>query len=303
MRPTQPAPPRADGPAADIDPILQVADLSVRFFTRRGIIQALRHVSFSMKREQVLGIVGESGSGKSVLALSILNLIEKPGKILSGEVVFKGRDLLRMGKREIRAIRGSRVAMIFSDPMSAFDPTMTVGSQVVETIRRHHRDISARDAREMAAGLFAKVKIPSPRRRLDEYPYMFSGGMIQRAMIADALSSSPELLVADNPTQALDVTIQRQILELLAELKRSQGMTLILITHSLPILARYADEIMVLYAGGIVEHGEKRAVLTSPSHPYTRGLIDSTPRISGPRARTLTTIRGFTPSRIETDLS
>jgi oligopeptide transport system ATP-binding protein len=255
-----------------------------------------------MKKEQVLGIVGESGSGKSVLAMSILNLIEKPGEIVSGEVLFEGLELLKLGRKEMNRIRGSRISMIFSDPMSAFDPTLTVGSQIIETIQRHHRGINKKDATKMAVELFRKVRIPSPRRRLEEYPAMFSGGMIQRAMIADALSSNPELIVADNPTQALDVTIQQQILELLAELKRRQGTTLILITNSLPILARYADEIMVLYAGVIVEHGERQAVFSQPSHPYTRGLIDSTPQIRGQRLKRLKTIKGFTPSRVETDL-
>ncbi|MBW1777642.1 MAG: ABC transporter ATP-binding protein [Deltaproteobacteria bacterium] len=284
------------------DTVLNVKDLSVRFYTRRGIIEALRGISFSMKKEQVLGIVGESGSGKSVLALSILNLVEKPGNILSGEIIFDGVDLLKLSKKKINKIRGRRISMIFSDPMSAFDPTLPVGNQILETIRRHHKGISRKEAREMAIDLFHKVKIPSPIRRLEEYPSMFSGGMIQRAMIADALSSNPELIVADNPTQALDVTIQQQILELLSELKHKQGTTLILITNSLPILARYADEIMVLYAGGILEHGEKNAVFLKPSHPYTRGLIDSTPKVSGKRFRRLKTIRGFTPSRVLTDL-
>jgi len=283
-------------------PILQVKGLTVRFYTRRGIIQALRGISFEMKKEQVLGIVGESGSGKSVLALSILNLIEKPGEVLSGQIFFKGLDLLKLDKKETNKIRGSRISMIFSDPMSAFDPTLTVGSQIIETIQRHHKGIGRKDATKMAVELFRKVRIPSPRRRLEEYPAMFSGGMIQRAMIADALSSNPELIVADNPTQALDVTIQQQILELLAELKRRQGTTLILITNSLPILARYADEIMVLYAGVIVEHGERQEVFSKPSHPYTRGLIDSTPKIKGQRLKRLKTIEGFTPSRVETDL-
>lgn len=283
--------------------ILQVDGLSVRFYTRRGIIQALRDVSFSMQKEQVIGIVGESGSGKSVLALSILNLVDKPGKILSGSILFNDQDLLQLNNKAMNSIRGSRISMVFSDPMSAFDPTLPVGTQLLETIIRHHKEMNRKDAREMAIDLFRKVRIPSPRRRLEEYPAMFSGGMIQRAMIADAISSNPELIVADNPTQALDVTIQQQILELLAELKHRQGTTLILITNSLPILARYADEIMVLYAGGIVEHGTKEAIFAHPSHPYTRGLIDSTPRIRGRRLKRLKTIRGFTPSRVETDIT
>jgi oligopeptide/dipeptide ABC transporter ATP-binding protein len=279
--------------------ILRVNDLSVKFHTRRGVIEALRGISFYMRKEQVLGIVGESGSGKSVLALSILNLIEEPGKIESGEILFKGRDMLSLNNNEMNKIRGSQISMIFSDPMSAFDPTMTVGSQIVETIQRHHKGIDRKKAKRKAIDLFKKVKIPSPERRIEEYPPMFSGGMIQRAMIADALSSNPEVIVADNPTQALDVTIQRQILELLSQLKQDHGTTLILITNSLPILAQYADEIMVLYAGSILEHGEKRSLLNSPCHPYTRGLINSTPRISGKRLKRLKTIRGVTPNRLE----
>jgi len=290
-------------PFASDDVILSVKDLTVRFYTRRGIVEALRGVSFDLKKEQVLGIVGESGSGKSVLALALLNLIEKPGRILKGEVVFKGRDLLKLNRREMNKIRGGQISMIFSDPMSAFDPTMTVGSQIVETITRHHSAIGKSKAKEMAVELFRNVRIPSPRRRFDEFPYMFSGGMIQRAMIADALSSDPEFIVADNPTQALDVTIQAQILELIAELSRSRGTTIILITNSLPILARYADEIMVLYAGSVLEHGEKHSVLKNPSHPYTMGLIESIPSVTGKRLNRLKTIRGFTPDRLQTEIA
>jgi oligopeptide/dipeptide ABC transporter ATP-binding protein len=290
-------------PFSSDDVILSVKDLTVRFYTRRGIVEALRGVSFDLKKQQVLGIVGESGSGKSVLALSLLNLIEEPGRILKGEVVFKGHDLLKLNRRDMNKIRGGQISMIFSDPMSAFDPTLTVGSQIVETIRRHHDGISKSKAREMAVELFKNVKIPSPHRRFDEFPSMFSGGMIQRAMIADALSSDPEFIIADNPTQALDVTIQAQILELIAELRTSQGTTIILITNSLPILARYADEIMVLYAGSVLEHGEKHAVLKSPSHPYTMGLIESIPSVTGKRLKRLKTIRGFTPDRLQTEIT
>ena len=291
------------GPFSSDNVILSVRDLTVRFHTRRGIVEALRGVSFNLKKQQVLGIVGESGSGKSVLALSLLNLIEEPGRILKGEVVFKGRDLLKLNRKDMNRIRGGQISMIFSDPMSAFDPTLTVGSQIVETIRQHHNGISKSRAKQMAIELFRSVKIPSPRRRFEEFPYMYSGGMIQRAMIADALSSNPEFIIADNPTQALDVTIQAQILELIAELRESHGTTIILITNSLPVLARYADEIMVLYAGSVLEHGEKHSVLRSPSHPYTMGLIASIPSMTGERLKRLKTIRGFTPDRLQTEIT
>ena len=284
------------------DVILSVRNLKVRFYTRRGIVEALNEISFDVKRKQILGIVGESGSGKSVLVLSILNLIERPGRILKGSVLFEGRDLLKISEKEMRTLRGGAISMIFPDPMSAFDPTLTVGYQLMETILRHHRGISKKEAQKIAIDLFHKVKIPSPTKRLDEFPAMFSGGMIQRAMIADALSSNPKFIIADNPTQALDVTIQAQILELINELRSTFGTTIILITNSLPILAKYADEIMVLYAGRIVEQGGKKSILKNPIHPYTQGLIDSIPRISGERLKRLKTIKGFSPERLQTDI-
>ena len=285
------------------DVILSVRNLNVRFYTRRGIVEALNKISFDVKRKQILGIVGESGSGKSVLALSLLNLIDKPGRILNGTVLFEGRDLLKISEKEMRALRGGSISMIFPDPMSAFDPTLTVGYQLMETILRHHRGISKKEAQKIAIDLFRKVKIPSPEKRLDEFPAMFSGGMIQRVMIADALSSNPKFIIADNPTQALDVTIQAQILELINDLRNTFGTTIILITNSLPILAKYAEEIMVLYAGRIVEQGEKKSVLKNPIHPYTQGLIDSIPRISGERLKRLKTIKGFSPERIQTEIN
>jgi oligopeptide transport system ATP-binding protein len=284
------------------DVILSVRNLKVRFYTRRGIVEALNDISFDVKKKQILGIVGESGSGKSVLALSLLNLIEKPGRILSGSILFEGRDLLKISKKEMRALRGGEISMIFPDPTSAFDPTLTVGYQLMETLQRHHKGIGKKEAQKIAIDLFRKVKIPSPAKRLDEFPAMFSGGMIQRVMIADALSSDPKFIVADNPTQALDVTIQAQILELINELRYTLGTTIILITNSLPILAKYADEIMVLYAGRIVEQGEKTSVLKNPSHPYTQGLMDSIPSISGERLKRLKTIKGFIPERLQTEI-
>ena len=285
------------------DSILSVRNLKVRFYTRRGIVEALNEISFDVKRKQILGIVGESGSGKSVLALSLLNLIDKPGRILNGTVLFEGRDLLKISEKEMRTLRGGAISMIFPDPMSAFDPTLTVGYQLMETLLRHHRSISKKEAQRIAIDLLRKVKIPSPEKRLDEFPAMFSGGMIQRVMIADALGSNPKFIIADNPTQALDVTIQAQILELINELRNTFGTTIILITNSLPILAKYAEEIMVLYAGRIVEQGEKKSVLKNPIHPYTQGLIDSIPRISGERLKRLKTIKGFSPERIQTEIN
>jgi oligopeptide/dipeptide ABC transporter ATP-binding protein len=284
------------------DVILSVRNLKVRFYTRRGIVEALNEISFDVKRKQILGLVGESGSGKSVLALSLLNLIETPGRIVNGTVLFEGRDLLKISEKEMRTLRGGAISMIFPDPMSAFDPTLTVGYQLRETILRHHRNIGKKEAKKVAIDLLRKVKIPSPEKRMDEFPAMFSGGMIQRVMIADALSSNPKFIIADNPTQALDVTIQAQILELINDLRNTFGTTIILITNSLPILAKYADQIMVLYAGRIVEQGDKNSILKNPIHPYTQGLIDSIPGIAGERLNRLKTIKGFSPERIQTDI-
>lgn len=285
------------------DAILSVRNLTTQFYTRRGIIRVLGGVTFDVIKGKTLGIVGESGSGKSVLALSILNLIDEPGKIEEGEVIYKGKDLLKMSQRELGSIRGGEIAMIFPDPMSAFDPTLPVGVQVIETIQRHHKGVGKKEAKERVIELFRKVKIPSPERQFDEFPARFSGGMIQRVMIADALSSNSDFIIADNPTQALDVTIQAQILELMNELQRTLETTIVFITNSLPILARYADNILVLYAGTIVEHGTKTDVITNPTHPYTRGLIGSIPNLRGERLTRLKTIHGDLPdlSKVQLD--
>lgn len=284
------------------DVILSVRDLTTYFYTRQGIVRALEGVSFDVEKGKTLGIVGESGSGKSVLALSILNLIDEPGKVERGEVIYKGKDLLKMSKRDLDRLRGGEIAMIFSDPMSAFDPTLSVGSQITETIRRHHTGVGKKEAKEKVIDLFQKVKLPSPIERFDEFPSRFSGGMIQRAMIADALSSNADFILADNPTQALDVTIQAQILELTNELQRTLGTTFVFITNSLPILARYADHILVLYAGTVAEYGTKKAIIKSPGHPYTRGLIESTPRLGGERVARLKTISGESPRLCKIEL-
>jgi oligopeptide/dipeptide ABC transporter ATP-binding protein len=286
----------------DGDSILSVKDLSVNYYTRRGIVRALQEISFDVEKKKLLGIVGESGSGKSVLALSILNLVEKPGVIEKGTIKYKGRNILELSQKELDKIRGGEISMIFPDPMSGFDPTLTIGVQVTETITRHNKDVKNRMAKEMAIDLFKRVKIPSPEKRFDEFPFMFSGGMIQRVMIALAISSKPEFIIADNPTQALDVTIQAQILELMAELQETLGTTFIFITNSLPILARYADTIMVLYAGITAEIGDKREILNNPSHPYTQGLIDSIPNIKGERQKRLRTIAGFPQDMLRADL-
>jgi len=285
-----------------VDNILSVKDLSVYFYTRRGVIKALQDISFNVKRNKLLGIVGESGSGKSVLSLSILNLIDKPGVIEKGSINYEGKEILEMPQKELDRIRGGEISIIFPDPMSAFDPTLTIGAQVSETITRHNKGVNKRTAKEMAIDLFEKVKIPSPEKRFDEFPFMFSGGMIQRVMIAIAISSKPEFIIADNPTQALDVTIQAQILDLLSELQETLGTTFIFITNSLPILARYADIIMVLYSGITAEIGTKREILNNPSHPYTKGLIDSIPKIDGERQKRLRTIEGFSQEILQSDL-
>lgn len=283
--------------------LLSVRDLTVCFHTRRGVIRALEGVSFDVTKGETLGIVGESGSGKSVLALSILNIIDEPGKIEGGEIIYEGNDLLKMSERELGRLRGKEIAMIFSDPMSAFDPTLPVGIQIAETIRRHHNGIGGKEAKRRVIDLFRKVKMPSPEERYDEFPSRFSGGMIQRAMIADTLSSNADLIVADNPTEALDVTIQAQILELMNELQRTLGKTFIFITNSLPILARYADHILVLYAGMVLEYGTKDDIIRNPTHPYTKGLIESAPKLKGERLARLKTIPGesLDPFKIELD--
>jgi oligopeptide transport system ATP-binding protein len=276
-------------------PLLQVRDLTTRFRTDRGVVTAVDRVSFDLAGGETLAIVGESGSGKSVTALSILRLIPNPpGEITSGEILFDGQDLLRLTDSGIRAIRGNRIAMIFQEPMSSLNPGITIGRQVAEPINQHHQ-VPWKQAEEMAAELLARVRIPDARRRLSHYPHQFSGGMRQRVMIAMALACRPRLIIADEPTTALDVTVQAQVLDILKELTRETGASLILITHDLGVVARYADKVAVMYAGRIVESAPARELYGRPSHPYTRGLMASVPRLDSDTSQRLVPIEGQPP--------
>jgi oligopeptide transport system ATP-binding protein len=259
--------------------ILQVDDLHVHFHTHEGVVRAVNGISFDVAPGETLGIVGESGSGKSVANLAILGLIpQPPGRIAAGRAMYKGRDLLKLNMAELSEIRGRRIAMIFQDPMTALNPFLTVHEQLTEVTRRHLRYDAAR-ATKHAVEMLERVGIPAASRRLHDYPHEFSGGMRQRVMIAMALSCGPDLLIADEPTTALDVTIQAQILELLEELQRDQGMAVILITHNLGVVANICHRVLVMYAGKIVEQAATEPLFADPRHPYTLGLLESMPRL------------------------
>lgn len=276
-------------------PILQVKNLTTRFKTERGTVTAVDDVSFNVGAGETLAIVGESGSGKSITALSILRLIPNPpGKIEAGEILFGGEDLLKLSDAKIRSIRGNRIAMIFQEPMSSMNPALTIGKQIAEPIQLH-QGLSWKDALVKAEELLGKVQIADPHSRLSAYPHQFSGGMRQRAMIAMALACEPQLIIADEPTTALDVTVQAQILDLLKELAASSNTALILITHDLGVVARYADRVAVMYGGRIVETASARSLYARPQHPYTRGLLASVPRIDGDTSQRLIPIEGQPP--------
>jgi peptide/nickel transport system ATP-binding protein len=274
--------------------LLEVRDLAVSFATADGVVEAVRGVSFGVARGRTLGIVGESGSGKSVSAQTIVGLT--PGATISGSAEFEGRDLLAMTAVELRAVRGARIAMIFQDPLSSLHPQYRVGWQIAEMIRVHEPD-SRRQARARAVDLLGLVGIPRPESRLDDYPHEFSGGMRQRAMIAMALALNPELLIADEPTTALDVTVQAQIMDLMRRLQAEFGTAIILITHDLGLVAEIADDVLVMYAGRAMEHADRRTLFYRAHHPYTRGLLASLPAKGGTRER-LTPIQGLPPSMI-----
>jgi peptide/nickel transport system ATP-binding protein len=277
--------------------LLEVRDLSVEFDTDDGVVHAVGGISYTVDAGRSLGIVGESGSGKSVSSQTILGLTRAPNARFSGEVVFEGRDLLSMSEQEMRAIRGEEIAMIFQDPLSSLHPFHRVGDQLVEAVRTHH-DVSKQAARDRAAEMLTLVGIPEPRRRLDAYPHEFSGGMRQRAMIAMALINSPKLLIADEPTTALDVTVQAQILELIGRLQDETGTAVILITHDLGVVAEMTHDIAVMYAGRIVERAPTGELFSSPQHPYTWGLLRSIPRLDSSRDEELVPIDGRPPSLI-----
>ena len=276
-------------------PLLTVADLRVAFEGERGLLtQAVGGVSFSLMPGRTLGIVGESGCGKSVTALSIMRLLPKSETRVSGSVVFEGRELTTLPERQMQDLRGNRLAMIFQEPMTSLNPSFTVGDQIGEALLRH-RGLSAKAARAAAVDMLARVRIPSPKERVDEYPHKLSGGMRQRVMIAMALICAPALLIADEPTTALDVTIQAQILELLAKLRQETGSAIILITHDLGVVAETCDDVAVMYAGEIVEWAPAARIFSAPQHPYTVGLLGSIPLISARRER-LATISGSVPN-------
>jgi peptide/nickel transport system ATP-binding protein len=279
------------------EPLLEVKDLKVSFRTEDGVVRAVDGVSFSIGKGEVLGIVGESGSGKSVTMMSVMRLINDPNAVFEGEIIYKGRDLMQLGQDAMREVRGAEIAMIFQDPMTSLNPVYRVGWQIAEQIREHEGGSKAQ-ARTRAAELLAAVGIPNPKQRVDDYPHQFSGGMRQRVMIAMALSCNPDLLIADEPTTALDVTIQAQILELIGRLKTDFGSAVVLITHDMGVVADVADRVMVMYAGRAIEQGSKRDLFYDAQHPYTWGLLGSIPRLDRPKPERLTTIRGMPPSLI-----
>ena len=276
-------------------PLLTIQGLRTSFFTRDGAVRAVDGVDLTLARGRTLGIVGESGCGKSVLSLSIMGLVRPPGQIESGRIVFDGQDLVTLPPAAMRALRGHRVAMIFQEPMTSLNPAFTVGAQIVEGLRAHVRDVSAAAARDRAIEALARVRMPDPRAAFDKYPHQMSGGQRQRVMIAMALSGAPDLLIADEPTTALDVTVQAQILDLLRDLQAQTGMAIILITHDLGVVAEMADEVAVMYAGRVVERASVADLFDDPQHPYTLGLLGSIPRIEEDRARLLA-IEGAVPS-------
>ena len=279
------------------DRLLEVKDLKVRFATEDGIVHAVDGVDFELDRGQVLGIVGESGSGKSVTAMTLLGLTRESNTTFEGQVLYKGQDLLSLSESGLRDVRGNEIAMIFQDPMTSLNPVYKVGDQIIEAILTHE-SISKRDARKRAIELLRQVGIPQPEHRVYDYPHQFSGGMRQRAMIAMALSCNPDILIADEPTTALDVTIQAQILELIDRLKDDFDSAVILITHDLGVVAEVANEILVMYAGRVVERGGKRDIFYDPQMPYTWGLLGSIPRLDRPKPEKLHSIEGMPPSLI-----
>lgn len=276
------------------DYLLEVKELTTCFYSGDKEIPAVKSVSFNVSNGETLGIVGESGSGKSVTSLSIMGLIPNPpGKIVGGQINFKGRDLLKISKEEMRKIRGDRIAMIFQEPMTSLNPVFTIGRQVSESIMLHKKQ-SKKKAMELALEILKQVKIPLPEKRLKQYPHQLSGGMRQRVMIAMALSCSPDLLIADEPTTALDVTIQAQILQLIKELKEKTGTAMLLITHNMGVVAEVADNVLVMYGGRVQEYTDVKTLFRDPKHPYTVGLLKSIPKVDGPKTK-LFTIEGSVP--------
>jgi len=282
---------------ADVNPaeaLLEVKNLRTTFFGADGPVHAVDNVSFNVRKGEALALVGESGCGKSVTAMSIMRLVAPPGKITAGQVRFKGRNLAELSERDMRHVRGNDIAMVFQEPMTSLNPVFKIGAQVAEAIRVH-RKVSRKEARQRAGEMLELVSIPDPIKRLDDYPHQLSGGMRQRVMIAMALSCAPELLIADEPTTALDVTIQAQIMELLASLQKRLGLAILLITHDLGVVAEFCERVIVMYTGRVVEESPVRELFANPAHPYTRGLLKSLPSVAGGETR-LPTIKGMVPS-------
>ena len=280
------------------DAILDVRKLRTSFpIGGRAFVHAVDNVSFQIRKGEAVALVGESGSGKTVTAMSIMRLVAPPGRITGGEVLFKGRDLASMPEKELREIRGNDIAMVFQEPMTSLNPVFKIGDQVSEAIRIHKK-VSRKEARKRAGEMLELVAIPDPLKRLDDYPHQLSGGMRQRVMIAMALSCDPELLIADEPTTALDVTIQAQIMELLASLQKRLGLAILLITHDLGVVAEFCERVIVMYTGRIVEESPVRELFANPAHPYTRGLLKSLPSVTGTGER-LPTIKGMVPPLTE----
>ncbi|MFQ5848981.1 MAG: ABC transporter ATP-binding protein [Candidatus Binatia bacterium] len=279
--------------------LIQVKNLRTSFFTSDGDLRAVDGVSFEIEEGKTMGLVGESGCGKSVTALSVMRLIPSPpGKVVDGEVLFRGQDLLKLNGEAMRRIRGNEISMVFQEPMTSLNPVFTIGNQIAEAIRLH-QGLGRRDARQKATEMLRLVKIADPEARINDYPHQLSGGMRQRVMIAMALSCNPSLLIADEPTTALDVTIQAQILELMKELQGKLGMALLLITHDLGVVAEQADQVAIMYAGKIVERASPEVLFSHPLHPYTVGLLNSLPGIGGKKKRRLEAIPGVVPSPLE----
>lgn len=277
--------------------LLQVQDLHVFFSIWGQKVHALRGITFSLRKGEILGLVGESGCGKSVAAKGIMRLLPShSSSIPQGQILYEGQDLLSLNEIEMQRVRGRQIAMIFQDPMTSLNPTKTIGDQVMEGYRLHHPEISTQDARQHAIELLRQVGIPQPEERLTAYPHMFSGGMRQRAMIALAIASEPEILLADEPTTALDVTIQAQILDLLKKIAQEKGTSIILITHDLSVIASMCDRVAIMYAGKIVEEAPVDELFQSPRHPYTQGLLHSIPRLDTPRDHPLVPIEGRPPN-------
>jgi oligopeptide transport system ATP-binding protein len=277
--------------------LLTVDHLCVSFFTDVGEVQAVRDISFSISSREIIGIVGESGSGKSVSFLSVMGLLPHPGRVTNGDIVFEGEDLLKKSPARMRRLRGSRLAMIFQDPMTALNPLFTIGDQITETLTEH-RNISKKQAREQAAELLRLVGIPAPEKSLSAYPHEFSGGMRQRVMIAIAVSCEPSLLIADEPTTALDVTIQAQVLQLLQKLNQKLNMSTILITHDLGCVASVCSRVLIMYGGQIMEQGSDEDIFYRPGHPYTMGLLNSVPKLNSEEKKRLIPIPGTPPDML-----